>query len=283
MTKSYYFQNFKSIAFSIITYLTESIIFLDKHFCLKYNHAGEKALNTFDLYIKKFLNIPLWVKQVIYLRLKQEMRENLCEDFLDTNPEDIFANLKPTLTFDGETELKEKKCRFDSNIYNFLQHCADNYSIMEIAVNNYFSMEETAKYYEFCINQNYVLAPKSKQLKALVGFISGKFRTGEYLLNASIISEEQIDAVLTEQTQNPDKKFGDILTSNNIISEKELKALFILKEEAKKRFVVDYNKLPETKTEYCNSSEKLKNEIELLKLENKNLKSKMNQLLRLVK
>ena len=38
--------------------------------------------NIFDLFLEKILNVPLWIKQAIYLRLAKEMQEYDCEDFL---------------------------------------------------------------------------------------------------------------------------------------------------------------------------------------------------------
>ena len=104
--------------------------------------------NIFFFFLEKVLNIPLWIKQVIYLKLAKEMQDYNCEDFLRNHKQDIFSAFVPTLTFKGKTELMEHKCGLDNNIYNFLQGCANEYSMIEISVNTFLSMEEVAKYYE---------------------------------------------------------------------------------------------------------------------------------------
>ena len=57
----------------------------------------------------------------------------------------------------------------------------------------------------------------------------------------------------------------------------------VLKEEAKKRFILDYNTVPKPETAFSNDTQKFEEEIANLKDENLKLKRKMLQLLELVK
>lgn len=57
----------------------------------------------------------------------------------------------------------------------------------------------------------------------------------------------------------------------------------MLKEEAKKRFILDYNTVPKPETTFSDDSQKYEEEIANLKDENLKLKRKMLQLLELVK
>lgn len=237
-------------------------------------------MNTFDLYLKKILNAPLWIKQVIYLKLTKEMRENLCEEDLKNFSDNILSTFVPILTFKGKTELTDKKCGLDNNIYSFLKYCEKGYSMLEISVNTFLSMEETSKYLQFCIEQEFVKTPDVK-LYALLGFIAGKLRVGEYLEKTGIITSEQLETALEKQHDN--EKLGETLISLGFITQKDLKALCILKEEAKKRFILDYNSIPDTKTVFSSDNAKYENEINKLKEENLKLKQKMSSLLRLVK
>ena len=243
--------------------------------------------NLFDLFLEKVLNVPLWIKQVIYIRLMNVMNELLCEDFIHNNPEDIFSTFIPTLTFKGKTELMERKCGLDANIYNFLQGCANNYSMLEISINTFLSMEEVAKYYELCLEQSFIKVPDSKEIHAMAGFIAGKFRIGEYFKQKGQITVDQLQqAILTHKgltsTDNP-KKFGEVMLELGIVNEADLKAILILKEEAKKRFILDSATVPKTETTFCDEKAELEKEISILKEENVKLKRKMLQLLELVK
>ena len=61
------------------------------------------------MFVDKLLSFPLWVKQIIYLRLHQNLSLSLSEDFITVNEHDIFHLYVPTLSFIGKTELIEKK------------------------------------------------------------------------------------------------------------------------------------------------------------------------------
>ena len=243
--------------------------------------------NILDLFLEKVLDVPLWIKQVIYLKLEKEMKELSCDNFLKEHPNDIFSTFVPTLTFKGKTELTERKCGLDNNIYNFLQGCANEYSMVEICVNTLLSMEEVAKYYELCLEQNFIKVPDSKEIHAMAGFIAGKFRTGEYFKQKGVLSVDQLQQAIlanrdAQESGNP-KKFGEILIELGFIKEDDIKALVILKEEAKKRFILDYNTVPKPETTFTNDNQKYEEEIANLKDENLKLKRKMLQLLELVK
>ncbi len=221
----------------------------------------------------------------MYLKLAEEMREQACEDFLrNTKPEEIFSTYVPTITFKGKTELAERVCGFDNNTYNFLQCCAENFSILEISVNTFLSMEEVAKYYELCLEQNFIKNPNSLEIRAMAGYISGKFRLGEFFKQKGIIDVDQHRvALLKYQEETNNKKFGEVLVSLGYVTEDDLKAILILKEEAKKRFILDHNVMPKPETTFIDDNQKYQNEIDALKEENNKLKRKLLQLLDLVK
>jgi uncharacterized protein YdcH (DUF465 family) len=239
--------------------------------------------NIFELFLDKVLNVPLWIKQVLYLKLVKEMQHYNCEDFLREKSDDIFSTFVPIMTFKGKTELMERKCGLDNNIYNFLQCCENGYSMLEISVNTFLSMEEVAKYYEFCLEQSFVKTPDSQEIHAMAGYISGKFRIGEYFKQRGTITVDQLQKAILENRDSEDKKFGEILVELGYVKSEDLMSVLILKEEAQKRFILDYNTLPKPETEYSSSDKKYEEEISSLKDENLKLKQKLVQLLELVK
>ena len=66
------------------------------------------------------------------------------------------------------------------------------------------------------------------------------------------------------------------------VAEKDLKSVVILKEEAKKRFIMDFSMLPKT-IETVSYTSIEKDELSVLRDENKKLKLKLERLLSLVK
>ena len=241
--------------------------------------------NLFELFMGKLLAYPLWVKQAVYYRLYLNMKENYCERFVINNADNLFAFYNPTVTFKGKTELWDRTSGLDSNIYNFLRLCVEGYSILEISLNTFLSMEEAAKNFMFCLEQNFIEKPESDEVYAMGGFIAGKFRTGEYYkINGSITIDQLDQAVMTQRNLDDrmeHKLFGKILVDLGFITEKNVQTLFTLKADAKQRFILDYSLVPETEL-VTSEKERLLAKIELLEKANDALKRKMTHLLHLM-
>lgn len=242
--------------------------------------------NLFELFIGKLLAYPLWVKQAVYYRLYLDMQANYCERFIVKNADGIFALYVPTMTFKGKTELWERKFGLDTNIYNFLRLCGEGYNILEISLNTFLSVEEVAKHFIFCYEQGFIEKPEHDEVYAMGGFIAGKFRTGEYYKENGSITIDQLDEAIMTQRRLDDrmqhKLFGKILVELGFITEKNVKTLFTLKADAKRRFILDYSVVP--KSELVQSEkEKLEAKINLLENENAALKRKMNNIHRMMR
>ncbi len=229
--------------------------------------------NFLGQYLNKIANFPAWAKEIIYNKLSEDIR--------DENPSYVFATYKPVLTYKGRCELDFKKSGFDTNIYNILESCDRDYAISEIALNTYLSLEEIATYFLFCVDEGFLELPDDSRILNLAGFLTGKFRTGEYFVNNGTISESQLDDVISKQENtHSNKKFGQYLIDSGFISQKQLDIILNIKEEAKKRFILDHNEIPKVSEAIQNEYEK---QIEHLKSENQQLKSKLEQLLTIVR
>lgn len=245
--------------------------------------------NILNLFLEKLLAFPLWVKQVIYLRLYQNLQSHLSEDFITTKQEDIFHLYIPPLTFAGKTEFEERKGNHDNNIYVFLSNVVEGLAMLEIAMNNFWTMEEVAKCYIFCLEQNYVKTPESAYVGAMAGFMSGKYRTGEYFKRIGRINVDQLEQVLITQKEmtksaNP-KKMAEIMIDLGFITEKETQSLLQLKEESKKRFILEASLIPkEAQSIPASCNEQIyKDQISKLTEQNTLLKEQLRKILAYVK
>lgn len=233
--------------------------------------------NFLEQFLAKISNFPSWIKEIIYVKLSEEIDK-------DNGLAYIFATYRPVLTYKGKCELDYKKSNFDLNIYNIMDYCDKNSSISEIVLNTYMSMEEIANYFLFCVDEGYMQIPDNSQILNIAGFLAGKYRTGEYFVQNGIISESQLDtAVHNYEKQKENKKFGQSLIDLGLISQKQLDIILAIKEEAKKRFILDHNEIPKINQEYTKTSYEYEKQIENLKEENKKLKIKLNRLLDMVK
>lgn len=226
-------------------------------------------------YLNNISNFPSWLKEIIYSKLSEEIS-------MDDNLAYIFVSYKPVLTYKGRCEHDFKKSGFDSNIYNILDGADKDFSISEITLNTYLSLEEVARYFLFCTDEGFFEIPDNSEILNLAGFLAGKYRTGEYFANTGKISDEQLETTVNTYKNNPEnKKFGQTLVEKGLITPSQLKTILKIKEDAQKRFVLDFNDVPKIKKE-TTSSEISQKEIEKLQQENKLLKTKLEQLLTMV-
>ncbi len=238
--------------------------------------------NIFTTFLDKVEDFPVWMRQIICLKLSEGIKAQVCEKFLEENSDEIFSLYVPTLTFKGSEEIKKRNVGLDANLYNFLSYCENGASVLEISLNTFLSMEEVAKYFIFCMEQGFVERPQNVEIEAMAGFIAGKFRTGEYFAKKGLITDEQLEKAVSESSKS-EKKFAEILVDMGFIQQEDVSAMLTFKEEAKKRFILDYNEVPQGQSEFCDKEEQYKNEINELRAENEKLKKKISQLLDLVK
>lgn len=242
--------------------------------------------NIFNIFIDKLIEYPLWVKQVVFLKLYRNMRSFYCDRYIINHSDKLFSTYVPTVTFQGKTEMWNKMSGLDTNIYNFLTLCYEGYSILEISLNTFLSMEEVAKHCIFCIEQNYIEIPDSQEVFAMAGFIAGKFKTGEYYRVNGSITIDQLDYAIMEQRRLDDRRehklFGKILVDLGFVTEQNVKTLFVLKNDARRRFILESDKMAKAQLPDQEKAN-YESEIEELKKENKALKQRLMHLLDLVK
>lgn len=233
---------------------------------------------NFKQYINQLSKFPDWMKTVI----AEELLNNTGKS--DNDISYVFATYKPILTFKGQCELQSKNTGFDRNIYNILELISKDYSISEISLDTYLTLGEVSSYFIMSVNDGFVEVPEDKKILSVANFLSGKSRIGEYLSDCNKINDEQLSqAVNLDKTNKMDRKFGKILMDLGFVQEGDIHNIIKLKNDAGKRFILDYNEVPNGTLVYSNISDKYKKEIEDLQLENKKLKSKLNQLLTMVK
>ena len=144
-------------------------------------------------------------------------------------------------------------------------------------------MEEVAGYFLFGVDEGYFEIPDNSQILSIAGFLAGKLRTGEYFMNSGTISETELNAAVDNYEQkNGNEKFGQSLIELGFITQKQLETILLIKEEAKKRFILDHNDVPKINQEYAKESDDYQKQIEDLKEENHKLKTKLEQLLTMI-
>ena len=236
-------------------------------------------------FMEKVLAFPLWIKQTIFLDLSKDLNTYLSNEFLDVEEGELFHIYKPELSELGNSELLTKDSKFDESIYSFLECCSKGMSLIEIAIENNFTMEEVSKAFTFCKTSGFFSKDVPKLIAAIAGFIAGKYRTGEYFIRAGKMTIEQLDEVLNkQQVMNEAGKhvfIAELMVQLGYVREVDVKSIIFMKEEAGKRFSVNPDEVPNIALE--KESFDIRVENERLKEENEILKQKMDALLTFIK
>ena len=236
-------------------------------------------------FMEKVLAFPLWIKQTIFLDLSKDLNTYLSNEFLDVEEGELFHIYKPELSELGNSEFLTKDSKFDESIYSFLECCSKGMSLIEIAIENNFTMEEVSKAFTFCKTSGFFSKDVPKLIAAIAGFIAGKYRTGEYFIRAGKMTIEQLDEVLNKQQEmNEAGKhvfIAELMVQLGYVREVDVKSIIFMKEEAGKRFSVNPDEVPNIALE--KESFDIRVENERLKEENEILKQKMDALLTFIK
>lgn len=236
-------------------------------------------------FMEKMLCFPLWIKQTIFLNLSKDLNTYLSNEFLDVEEDELFHVYKPTLSELGQTELLTKDSKYDESIYSFLNCCVKGMNLIEIAIENNFTMEEVSKAFTFCKSSGFFSSEVPKLVAAIAGFIAGKYRTGEYFIRAGKMTIEQLDEVLNKQQEmNEAGKhvfIAELMVQLGYVRELDVKSIIFMKEEAGKRFSLDPEEVPSLA--YEKESFDLRVENTKLKEENEILKQKLDALLTFIK
>lgn len=236
-------------------------------------------------FMEKMLAFPLWIKQTIFLNLSNDLTTYLSNEFLNVEEGNLFHIYNPELSELGQNELLTKESKFDESIYAFLNSCSKKMTLIEIAIENNFTMEEVSKAFMFCRTSGFFTQDVPKLVAAVAGFIAGKYRTGEYFIRAGKMTIEQLDEVLNKQQEmNEAGKhvfIAELMVQMGFVQERDVKSIIFMKEEAGKRFSLNPEEIPSIAMEKENFDIRVENE--QLKEENAILREKMDVLLTFIK
>lgn len=236
--------------------------------------------NILNMFIEKIKAFPLWIKQVIFLRLYEDLKNDLSEDFIKIDEKDLYCLYAPPLSYKGKTEMSERTKKLDKMVYDFLECIDEGMSIIEIALSNFLTLEEVSKCFITAIEEELVKPPIPIEIFAMAGFMSGKFRTGEYFKRIGKINVDQLEQTIITQrrlvAEGKDSKIAQVMIDLGYITEKDTESLVKIKTESKKRFILDPSIVPEG---VASNDSKYVAQIEELKKQNLILRAKLQKLL----
>lgn len=197
---------------------------------------------TFKLIIKDVFNMPTWLKQIIFLELKNEFENSGVKNYLGNMTRDnCFQLYIPKLTYSGKKEVENRVKALPQEVYNLLEGAFQDMSIMEIAVANKWNFYECSTHFLTALDNELVSAPRSPLAKGTALYMSGRIRLGEYFVKTDKISMSQLNDALKKQ-KDIEEALGDrpgladILIDMGFLSKEDTEGILFLKKDCKKSY-----------------------------------------------
>lgn len=235
--------------------------------------------NNLQRLMESILNAPLWVQEVIYLDIKNHLEKTIPLATNQTQENEIYPAYYPEITYKGRHELETHEHNLDFNVYKYLKCALDKQRVIDITLNNFWTLEESSSYLALCIKMEMIKPPVDTVVNAEIFYLAGEIRLGEYVKRINKINIDELDDILRRQKHrnenNPDTriKIGEIMVEMGLVANKDIDKIIYIKNEAKKRFIIT-NSPSATSIATSNNAEN--NElIKKLTAENKLLKDKL--------
>lgn len=250
--------------------------------------------NIYAEFTEKILNLPLWVKEIVYFMLKQNLKDMLPCSNLDIEEENLYQYWRPEMTYAGKKEYERLKIgEPQAAETKFLQALTEGLSIIEITLNNAWTLEETSQLCYNCIEKQLVTRAENPIVNAKVAYFANKIRIGEYLKHIGLIDVDQLQNAMRIQKEseesNEKKGFASILVDLGLVTRDDTDNILLIKQESRRRFTLNFNSSSAdenpngTNSPVSLQSLEEKRQLDKLEYENKLLKAKLRQLLNLDK
>lgn len=232
--------------------------------------------NNLNLLMDTILSAPAWIQEALYIDLGDKLKERIPSLDLSYTMSESYPVYRPQITFKGKQELKNHDLGLDYNIYKYLNSMMEELRVIDITLNNFWTLEESSKYLIECMNYEFVTPPVNNLLLAEIYYLAGEIRIGEFVKRLNKINVEELDIVLRKQKQynleHPDEKIktGELLIEMGYVANNDIDKILYIKDEAKKRYIVSNINVgnsdsSDTLKELSDQNQKLKEENKLLK------------------
>ena len=195
-----------------------------------------------ELFLNNVYNLPLWVRQVVYIRSEERLAQEL-ENFLELlNPKEPLQFVVPRITFKGKRELENRTSNLSEQFYTFLENATQKFDVFEITLRNFWTLAETSSIFVRAVELEFVELLDNDRNYVIMQFLAGKIRTGELMKRLGKIDVYQLENSIREQKRLQDEgkqmRIADVMISLGYITEKDVKIVLMFKEESKKRFIM---------------------------------------------
>lgn len=256
--------------------------------------SAQEMMSSFESLIQHIINLPLWIKQVVYLELKSNLESSAARFTLEfINKDDSLQLYLPQITFLGRKEIETKSRKLANATYKFLEGSDRSQRILDICIENSWTLEACSIQMLICMDQELISPPRSAVINGTAQYIAGRIRLGEYLIKLNKITIDQLDQALRtqkyiEHSIGERTGLAEVLINLGYITQHDTESILFLKEESKKKYepelgdnVSGAGKTPSEILRLNKENNELKTMSDRLMSENSQLREQLRKLLKL--
>lgn len=195
---------------------------------------------SFDTLMHQVQDLPLWIKQVLYLKLRQDLENSLAKSTMNTfNERDCLQLMIPKLGYKGKEELESPSTQHSPELIHLMKLAEQEYTVINICIQCGWTLEMCATHLLKAIKDGYIDPPDSKVTMGTILYLGNEIRLGEYLVNIGRLSVYQLDQALQTQDYISEALgsrtgIGSVLINLGYITPEDSEGILFLKEESKK-------------------------------------------------
>lgn len=241
----------------------------------------------FDILLKDIESLPIWVKQAIFVELRDHLNKETPFDSLETiSKQNLIQLFRPNLSMTGIKTINDGSihsygCDFEQteDMLVFMQEVTKKPRIIDICQTLEWKLSKCCRALVDCIQYNLIEPIYSDFISSTVYFLANKIRIGEYLVRTGKITVEQLDMALysqkyTEQTLGDRIYLAQILVNLRYISPNDYENILFLKEFGEEIYSKNLNN---NISGVQDNVEKLKKELLSLRDERSNLRENLSK------
>jgi hypothetical protein len=197
---------------------------------------------AFDNMMQQLSTLPMWVKQVIYAQLRQELEASLSKATLSAfGPEHTLQLWTPEITRQGIQEIEKPTGLLDQGMLKLLHLSRFHKNVLSITIMNNWSLEQASIFLLKALEKELISPTRSKVILGTMDYLASRTRLGEYLVQINRLTIEQLDQALRTQraiaeAMGESTGIANVLINLGYIQKEDSEAILFLKEESKKPF-----------------------------------------------
>jgi hypothetical protein len=202
----------------------------------------------FKQMLKDIVNKPLWVKQAIYIELRDDIKHMSNLELLEAlDKNDLLQLYTPRLSIIGHKIINEEtfatKDNVSSEMLNFLQQLDGRKNVIDLCFLNNWTLKHFSEIIIQANDKGYIDPIKSKQILTLFEFIADHIDMATLFEKLNKITPEQVQFArfsISEMNKTFEvegsSSLEEVLVRMNYISKEQVNSLLILKQASEKVF-----------------------------------------------